>query len=430
MSFLTVYVEPPQFDPPRRLYSRVDRREEVESHEGPAAALLLDSVDADWFDERGSRVDRLSDPKNADEADDHVSVVEVPPHLALLLPEGLAEEDEWLELGFGADGPSVFHYLNLFAAPLERALSEVARPAPETVAVLEEKTDMDQLCDATEDELRELVWMADGADGAAVYDVGQGNCCALLKEGAPNLYFDLGGGVLRDRDSFPPALSKFCFTQDPLIVLSHWDWDHWSSARRDLEALDQRWLIPRQPRLGAVHSAFLADLLRRSAGVAVWPKGLDTVVGRQVTMHRCSGPVSNRNDSGLALVAEIGHSRPRARVLFPGDAAFHRLPIDPEESFTSLVASHHGGRTKSKFIPRSDGRACGRLVFSYARDNAYGHAFADVRSAYAEHWPSARHTADRDESGLGHVQLLAEDHASMEPVPCDGLCCALGCRQR
>jgi hypothetical protein len=41
---------------------------------------------------------------------------------------------------------------------------------------------------------------------AAVYDVGHGNCNALLDSaGFPGLYFDFGGGVLANRKSFPSA---------------------------------------------------------------------------------------------------------------------------------------------------------------------------------------------------------------------------------
>jgi hypothetical protein len=82
VSFLKdLHGEQPDREPPPRVYARVDTIEPGEperpghAHEDPEwpfhgrRVLLLDSVDADWFDARGEQIRSLADPKVADEAD-------------------------------------------------------------------------------------------------------------------------------------------------------------------------------------------------------------------------------------------------------------------------------------------------------------------------------------------------------------------------
>jgi hypothetical protein len=60
----------------------------------------------------------------------------------------------------------------------------------------------------------------------------QGASNAAVAAGVVWLYFDLGGAVNGNLGTFPPELRRFCFSTHPPVVLSHWDWDHWSSASR------------------------------------------------------------------------------------------------------------------------------------------------------------------------------------------------------
>ena len=109
------------------------------------------------------------------DADSYVSVVEMHLEPSHQIRDERTPEGEWLILELGDEGFEVGHYMNLFAAGVIRYARGFGHP---------------------DDALR--------ADAAAVYDVGQGNANALLESsGMPVLYYDLGGGVLGNRHTFP-----------------------------------------------------------------------------------------------------------------------------------------------------------------------------------------------------------------------------------
>jgi hypothetical protein len=70
----------------------------------------------------------------------------------------------------------------------------------------------------------------------------RGSANAVLDlNGVPCMYADLGGGVIGHATSFPADFKRLCLT--PTIVLSHWDWDHWSSAGRFPAAQTMTWIV-------------------------------------------------------------------------------------------------------------------------------------------------------------------------------------------
>jgi hypothetical protein len=437
MSFLTFFPDgPPQVEPPSRVFARVDRLEPpLEGYE-ETPTVVLDSVDAEWFEYVGRERDTLADPAIAEELERRVSVLEVP-FARGEVRHGLAQGDEraWLELSLGEPGRGriAFHYLNLFAPPLRRSVVSLQRAPREVEGDLNRTTSLDVFPDAEEDEIAMLLAGVREPEAAAVYDVGQGACNALLGGGAPTLYFDLGGSVRGHARSFPPRLRTFCFDNDPPIVLSHWDHDHWSSAGRDRRAHAARWLAPRQT-LGVTHNAFVGKIHAAGGALLLWPARLPRYTVRGVTLEQCTGAAKSRNDSGLALVVEGAGDRSAERMLFPADAAYDVIPSAALD-FTHLVVAHHGGRTGSSFVPHSDGRACGRLVYSYGLPNRH-HPFASVVTAHAAVWANDLRTATRGPSGLGHVHLywddldLDADPTCRTGVPCGGGLCDLTCQQR
>lgn len=442
--------EPRLAEPPRRVYARVEQIEPTVSTDMPELAsfagenlALLDAVDADWFDRYGRERERLADPRTVDETDEHVSVVALR-ELDLLRELGDARTDDraWIELEFDSVGTRqpALQYLNLFAAPIERGVRRANWALPPLDRELAAKTSMDDLPDASEEQLAAVLSDVAPADAAAVYDVGQGGCNASLSGGTPHLYFDFGGGVLANRNTFPTDLTNFCFTQKPPILLSHWDWDHWSSANRDPKAYRQTWIVPRQDGngLGAVHRTFLGRL-RQNGTVLVWPKSLTSLNRNDYEVVQCTGPARNRNDSGLALILNRPERETSQRMLFPGDCSYEHIPPAQAGAFTSLVCPHHGGRTGSSFVPAPDGNPAGRLVYSYGQANCHGHPFPEVRADHlAEGWHDSRETPHRcppvtlqsPPHILGHVHLYWEIAGRYEHPGCGGNGCQLTCHQR
>src|SRR6185369_5055896 len=66
-----------------------------------------------------------------------------------------------------------------------------------------------------------------------VLDVGQGNCNALYNNaGEAFVYYDFGFPTNSKKGSAPNPITVPCLCNNPLIVISHWDADHYALSRR------------------------------------------------------------------------------------------------------------------------------------------------------------------------------------------------------
>lgn len=221
--------------------------------------------------------------------------------------------------------------------------------------------------------------------GVAVYDVGQGACQALVDEQwhIPLVYVDLGGGVLPNLATFPTDLRGLCFSHSPMVILSHWDWDHWSSAQRFRQALESLWLAPPVPE-PPIQRAFAAELARRGK-LVIWDRAAPQKLEMgAVRIERCTGRTAN--DSGLAVTFLAGKLR-RRNCLLPGDAAYKYVPsVVAEEKFTSICMSHHGGRLHSRTYPVAKRGAA--AVNSSGPRNSYKHPlFSTLKFHLDSGWP-------------------------------------------
>ena len=266
-------------------------------------------------------------------------------------------------------------------------------------------------------------------DSVAIYDVGQGASTALLSQGAPVLYFDLGGSVLGNKRSFPTSLDRFCFTLKPPIVLSHWDWDHWSSGLRDRRALNRTWILPIQKDagdLGAVHARFVAMLIAGGANIMWWDYStkMIPIAGTDAMLFRALGSPSDRNESGLALSipASIDH------VMLPGDASLASVN-QANLGLSYLMVPHHGGRTVLQGLQQHKPTRGGHLIYSYGVGNHYLHPLPTTVRSLRTVWKKNVHTPLRDHGGVGHVGIdLTERNIASPKLPC-GYECQLGIRQ-
>lgn len=228
-------------------------------------------------------------------------------------------------------------------------------------SVLESFATLDDLPDAPESDLQaEFGKVSAGPDASvAVFDVGQGNCNAILNNsGVPALYFDFGRPLSFNAHTAPAAIPKFYIGPDVPIVLSHWDFDHWGAAKRPKPihwlnaAVSATWIAPRQY-LGPMHLSLAAAIVANGQ-LLVWGiGGPSSIAFPNGEVVLCTGPNNlrreERNDSGLALYAMETDSISQGLadpILLPGDAEFCFVP--PPASFQTvgllgLVASHHGG---------------------------------------------------------------------------------------
>jgi hypothetical protein len=422
--------------PPSRLYASLDRIEPDFRAPGEPFVATYEAVDADWFDAVGSR--HVPGGFDVKAWETNISVVEIdsrfhPAPEVAKLPLIPRDRPHWIEIVFDDSvGRPIDHFLNLFQiAPLRRT-GLILPVHPSKSAELEDTLSIDDLPDASRSDIENAI--AGTGDAAAVYDVGQGNCNAILDvQHRPTLYFDFGGGVMRNTPTYPPGQRHFCFSQSPALVLSHWDWDHWSSALRSPAAsiypaaAAATWIVPRQW-LGAVHRTLLAGL----ASALIWPSGLTRISKGSVAVHKCNGP--GRNHSGLVMVFEpswaVGNG-----VLLTGDCDYSYLPpaIDIRRNYDVIVVPHHGGRMRKAATPPPVAASYQRLCLSYGKGNTFRHPFAATITNHATAgWTT---TSQRDTPNrtvflpwtAGHI--LLDNGASPVVPPCGPVCatCTAAC---
>lgn len=386
--------------PEKRAYAVIDTVEWLEEGEGERAVISFDAIDADWFDtfkpEPG--------PLRRGQLDPAVSIAtcEITFGYSAFV-DGLIknsdrgsppDEPVWVEIVFDEGELSFLHFRSLFGPPLTRQAT--LKPVDsQTSAALETLVSLEGVPVATEEFLTKTLTL-DGAVAAVVYDVGQGNCNAILNAGyQPLLYFDFGGGAGPHTKTFPDTLTGMCTCRRPPVLLSHWDWDHWATALRNVNSagtgdlLALPWIAPRQ-RVGPVHRAFVAKL----DNLHLWPdEGLTEIHLDHFSVYKCSAANSGRNHSGLVLEFRPFWAKDHG-LLFPGDCDYDFLPppIRKKGAYDVICVPHHGGKAQSgsAFGPTRSAMY-NRLCYSAGDPNHYGHPRQDTIDAHRhKNWQATR----------------------------------------
>lgn len=245
--------------------------------------------------------------------------------------------------------------------------------------------------------------------GVRVYDVGQGDAIAVIDgAGIPVLQIDYGGRQghpfaamsSEDVDAYLPI------SHDRLLMMTHWDEDHWSSAPRGNAARAAHWLVPRQvtsPRavrfsaelnhIQCIPEDEVGEVFCFAAenGDEIW---WEKIASSEIDASRHE----DCNRTGVALSLVRRNREGGEVILMPGDAAFgavshYRRFRNEGFSLTGLVAFHHGSgshwtRVTERLVtqwPQNNGPC--EIVFSCAAENSFGHPDA---KRYATLFPNTK----------------------------------------
>jgi len=261
----------------------------------------------------------------------------------------------------------------------------------------------------------------------AVYDVGQGNCNAIVdRYEHPRIYFDLGWSPNFHANSRPAKQPNFFACEKkatPPVVLSHWDMDHWCHAIASSsynpgsittkhewknEALERFW-IARAPRskehkLGPLTLSFYYALRRKKllpgvSAVLLWPDVAKRIYFSAGWLEACSPPPgvpNDRNNSGIAMF--VRPDPKDSAILLTGDADFPCIPSIAGRNkvpLCGLVAPHHGALITGRAVPSPQKGSPARLVMSVGAGNSYGHPKQGALNAYQKKGWLASLTQDR-----------------------------------
>lgn len=242
---------------------------------------------------------------------------------------------------------------------------ERVQPTDEEKEILEELGgvfDLTNFGNGDEEEVREVVKSKFSTfEKIIVAKVGQGNINYVTSSGKPFLYFDMGGGTGMHKKTYRSTLIT-CKTQNPLVILSHWDMDHIETAVRDASNCVLTWVVPIQ-KVGKTHYQ-LALRIHSTGRLVIWPKKLAIVKHSSADIIRCTGV--KKNNSGLALIVRINGDE----ALLPGDSAYNFISLN-KYSLNALVASHHGSNSGCIKIPRANPH--NRIAYSYGTPNKWKH---------------------------------------------------------
>ncbi len=261
--------------------------------------------------------------------------------------------------------------------------------------------------------------------GARVYAVGQGDGIAIIDaSGRPVLQVDYGGSrgsPFRhlDQAAQREAVDALMPVEpNRLVMLTHWDTDHWCSAAKGTQAIAARWLVPRQvtsPRAvtfatGVGRIACIRETLvgqprcfRAENGDELWWEKIGKSETDETKYEDC-------NFTGVAFSLVRGSPPNGQVILLPGDAPFASVPhyrqhFDRKLRLTGIVAFHHGADTHWTEATRAllrDWPRTGKTVpvaFSCAE-----------KSGYPRHpWPENYRAAFGDEAFEPHLIWQLKD---------------------
>ncbi|MES0884362.1 hypothetical protein [Roseibium sp. SCP14] len=200
----------------------------------------------------------------------------------------------------------------------------------------------------------------------AALDVGQASFNVITPRltNEPMLYFDVGQPIWFHLHNAPFGFSPPC-SDAGIVILSHWDTDHYAFGRQNPKFHEKIWIAPAQSSVGPNANKF-AQLLQKSGHLLLVGTGKSSRHRHGVRIVRCSG--QSMNGSGLAL-----HLRTFGRdILFTGDADYHEIPSMRGVRLSGLQIPHHGGKmAKEAIIPQSTFPS--RAVISCGRPNRYNH---------------------------------------------------------
>ena len=264
--------------------------------------------------------------------------------------------------------------------------------------------------------------------GVRIFDVGQGDSIAVLvdvegrKEAA--LQLDYGG---RERNPFEKDSEvdlRMPISRKRLLMLTHWDEDHWCSASKGTMAQEAAWLVPRQvtsPR-AARFSATLDDIRCIPESLVGQPLRFGTQNDDYILWEKISSfpgafaKDEDCNKSGVALAIVRKGPDGSEAILLPGDAPFEKVGCflqlaQQGVALRGILAFHHGAGTHwtqaTEKLLRNWPKAKNlEVVFSCSRPNSYKHPDEGRYEALLPKTTSFLRTADARANKAIAIELL------------------------
>lgn len=240
-------------------------------------------------------------------------------------------------------------------------------------------------------------------DSVLVYNVGQGNCNAITNHYCfPIIFYDFGGGAYQNTKTYPgndlnPKKLRLNLSKEPLVILSHWDWDHMVSITKDehKDIKKSYWIVPKQ-NIGISHLKVALELYNNDK-LLVWPDNENELKTMDLKIQKLNG--TNKNNSGLVLTTYLYKDIANA-VLLPADANYELIKRQ-NTNYIGLVATHHGASSHNCLLNMPNpSRNTNKIAFSFGKNNTYNHPKRDSLYEHAlKGWSNTYYTVN------GHIHF-------------------------
>ena len=279
---------------------------------------------------------------------------------------------------------------NIYMAPLPARLTTIRYlpgnddgPEPQSLGAAAVKSksrkikkifDLNNFSMASEKSIKAQLNIISVDSKITVHDVGQASFCSLRPRKNPddiqalkaNIYFDVGWPMWLNLRTLPRNPKYPTIETNSLIVLSHWDWDHFELGRRLQSKQQMKWIAPAQI-VGPNAFKFAHSLLVKRKLMLIG-NFKNPINSKYLCLLKCGGPQTDRNRSGLALLYKFK----KDRILLTGDADYSCIQIPGGLPLSGVVVPHHGAMPDTipptPAIPRVS-----KAIVSYGKGNVYKH---------------------------------------------------------
>lgn len=207
-------------------------------------------------------------------------------------------------------------------------------------------------------------------------DVGQASFISI-HNGINSLFFyDVGRPLWFNWRSLPPNPPLYLPpTRDAIVVLSHWDYDHFVGFRNDPALLALRWIAPVDGPTGA-NAKRLTGIL--GSRLTKLPYGKKMKVGPLSLSWATCGDLTDFNNRGIVARVKINSQY----ILLTGDASYAHVASAVKASLSGLSVPHHAAESSHAAVPTPVGSSK-RAVMSTGKPNVYGHPSQLVINAHS-----------------------------------------------
>lgn len=384
----------------RRLYGFVDGVVKAEpDNTYSQQTLLLDCIDTDAFDTDPAALNddaNLSLVRTATtlrrwDEDFGVETIEEGDWVQLVLSKGPGRPRAWempATAGYEPEGST-----NV----LEIAVLNDGDGSPGARLASACQLQSSELRFASESDVERLFAMVSAPLRIVALDVGQASCNSIFSNGKPLVLFDAGAPLYRNQKSFRAVNRSHLPTGSGIVLLSHWDFDHFDLGRRRQQLQQLTWLAPHQS------VGFDALKFQRSLGASLYfLQGPYSMTSEGLQFDLRPGLATNpkdRNGTGYSLRIEDAGGN----ILLTGDAGYEHIDQQLLVDLAALTVPHHGGAGTAPPIPKA---LPSRAVVSYGNPNCYRQPVAQTIDAHCAVGWKVQFTAKRKGvGGRGNKQV-------------------------